>query len=403
MTFATSTSLVATGSSSSFLARHPRRFASSRVVSGAPKSRLRHATIEPSASYASGSTPNDDDDRKADAEREQQQQEGQQQQEEEEKEEIENTIPAEFTDSKEETSASSSTSSKSPYQKYRLASPITFEPLESEKDRRKYPMNEDGYFDLIAKSGVPSLDKLLRDVSPEPLKRFIPTSNAPGEALFESPFVSFAYERGWRDNFKRSGFPGVKIEKDNAMDALGEDAVGDVILDCSCGSGLFTREFARSGKYDGVVALDFSESMIKEAMERTQKDTSVPADNIAFVKADVGRLPFTNDSLGGVSASAAIHCWPNVQSACAEIFRVLKPGRVFTGTTFATPNVPFLDDEQNRLLSTLSRDLSARRPGTNGLRFWNSADLRDQLQSVGFSDVTILREKDYLFWKARKP
>ena len=47
-------------------------------------------------------------------------------------------------------------------------------------------MNEDGYFDLIAKNGVPSLDKLLRDVSPEPLKRFIPTSNAPGEALFES-------------------------------------------------------------------------------------------------------------------------------------------------------------------------------------------------------------------------
>merc|ERR1711990_1124126 len=137
--FATSTSLVATESSSSFLARRPRRFASSRRVLGA-KSRLRHAKIEPSASYASGSTPDDDDDRKADAEREQQQQQGEQ------KEEIENTIPAEFTDSKEETSASSSTSSKSPYQKYRLASPITFEPLESEKDRRKYPMNEDGYF-----------------------------------------------------------------------------------------------------------------------------------------------------------------------------------------------------------------------------------------------------------------
>ena len=141
----------------------------------------------------------------------------------------------------------------------------------------------------------------------------------------------------------------------------------------------------RSGKCGGIVALDFSESMIKEAMERAQKDTSVPADNIAFVRADVGRLPFANDSIGGVSASAAIHCWPDVQSASLEIFRVLKPGRIFTGTTFATPNVPFLDDDQNRLLSTLSRDLSASRPGTNGLRFWNSADLRDQLQSVGFS------------------
>ena len=69
------------------------------------------------------------------------------------------------------------------------------------------------------------------------------------------------------------------------------------------GLGCLLREFARSGKSRRRVALDFSESMIKEAMERTQKDTSVPADNIAFVKADVGRLPFTNDSLGGVSAS----------------------------------------------------------------------------------------------------
>jgi len=325
-------------------------------------------------------------------------------------------IPAEFTDSNETASSSSSSSSsstssatttatatKSPHEKYRLASPITFKALETEADRRKHPLNEDGYFDLVAKNDVPSLDKLLRDLSPEPFKRLIPTSNLPGEALFESPLVSFAYERGWRDNFKRSGFPGLEVEKENAMDALGEDALGDVILDCSCGSGLFTREFARSGKYDGVIALDFSESMIKEAMERAKKDTSIPADAIAFVRADVGRLPFERDSLGGVSASAAIHCWPDVQSACAEIFRVLKPGRMFTGTTFATPNVPFLDDDQNRLLSTLSRDLSASRPGTNGLRFWNSADLRDQLQSVGFVDVTILREKDYLFWKVRKP
>ena len=174
----------------------------------------------------------------------------------------------------------------------------------------------------------------------------------------------------------------MKIEKDNAMDALGEDAAGDVILDCSCGSGLFTRGLPGVASIYAVVAAWILASMIKEAMERTQKDTSVPADNIAFVKADVGRLPFTNDAALEVSLPRLqFTCWPDVQSLRAEIFRVLKPGRVFTGTTFATPNVPFLDDEQNRLLSTLSRDLSARRPGTNGLRFWNSGRFTDQLQS----------------------
>merc|ERR1712216_286840 len=94
------------------------------------------------------------------------------------------TIPAEFTDSKEEEATTTANNSyagvKSPYEKYRLASPITFERLETEKDRRKYPMNEDGYFDLVAKNDVPSLDKLIRDLSPEPFKRLIPTSNLPG-------------------------------------------------------------------------------------------------------------------------------------------------------------------------------------------------------------------------------
>jgi uncharacterized protein YbaR (Trm112 family) len=31
---------------------------------------------------------------------------------------------------------------------------------------------------------------------------------ASGTELFRSPWVSFAYERGWRQNFRRAGFPG---------------------------------------------------------------------------------------------------------------------------------------------------------------------------------------------------
>ena len=185
------------------------------------------------------------------------------------------TIPAEFTDSKEEEATTTANNMnagvKSPYEKYRLASPITFERLETEKDRRKYPMNEDGYFDLVAKNDVPSLDKLIRDLSPEPFKRLIPTSNLRARRCLRSPLVSFAYERGWRDNFKRSGFPGVEVEKENAMEALGEDAVGDVIIDCSCGSGLFTREFARSGKYKRHRRFGFLASMIKKRWSAHKK------------------------------------------------------------------------------------------------------------------------------------
>lgn len=77
-----------------------------------------------------------------------------------------------------------------------------------------------------------------------------------GTELFRQPLVSFIYERGWRQNFAGAGFPGPEKEFEQAMRYL-EPAAGGTLLDVSCGTGLFTRLFARSGRFKGVVALDF--------------------------------------------------------------------------------------------------------------------------------------------------
>jgi hypothetical protein len=77
-----------------------------------------------------------------------------------------------------------------------------------------------------------------------------------GTELFRQPLVSFIYERGWRQNFAGAGFPGPEKEFDQAMQYLAP-AEGGILVDASCGTGLFTRLFARSQRYKGVVALDF--------------------------------------------------------------------------------------------------------------------------------------------------
>lgn len=77
-----------------------------------------------------------------------------------------------------------------------------------------------------------------------------------GTELFRQPLVSFIYERGWRQNFAGAGFPGPEKEFDQAMQFLAP-AEGGVLVDASCGTGLFTRLFARSQRFKGVVALDF--------------------------------------------------------------------------------------------------------------------------------------------------
>jgi ubiquinone/menaquinone biosynthesis C-methylase UbiE len=43
-----------------------------------------------------------------------------------------------------------------------------------------------------------------------------------------------------------------------------KSAEGGLLVDVSCGSGLFSRKFANSGTYSGVIALDFSENMLRQ-------------------------------------------------------------------------------------------------------------------------------------------
>lgn len=121
--------------------------------------------------------------------------------------------------------------------------------------------------------------------------------------------------RGWRDSFKRAGFPGPDEEFKLAEGKLLPFARDRVLLDASCGSGLFTRRFLKSGNYGCVVGLDFSDAMLTQARQFFKDEALLSdgdgndRDDLAFVRADIARVPFPEGSVGGVHAGAAIHCW----------------------------------------------------------------------------------------------
>lgn len=54
-----------------------------------------------------------------------------------------------------------------------------------------------------------------------------------------------------------------------------EPSRGGVLLDVSCGSGLFSRRFASSGVYSAVVASDFSETMLTQTSTFMAEDRSL--------------------------------------------------------------------------------------------------------------------------------
>ncbi|PNS93740.2 hypothetical protein POPTR_018G120000v4 [Populus trichocarpa] len=132
--------------------------------------------------------------------------------------------------------------------------------------------------------------------------------------LFRSPLVSFLYERGWRQSFNQSGFPGPDEEFEMAQEYF-KPARGGLLVDVSCGSGLFSRKFAKSGAYSKVIALDFSENMLRQCYDYIKQDDTISTTNLGLIRADVSRLPFASGSVDAVHAGAAMHCWPSPSNA----------------------------------------------------------------------------------------
>lgn len=212
-----------------------------------------------------------------------------------------------------------------------------------------------------------------------------------GTELFRSPFVSFVYERGWRQNFNRSGFPGPDEEFRMAQEYF-KPAEGGILVDVSCGSGLFSRKFAKSGTYSGVIALDFSENMLRQCNNFIKQDASVLASNIALVRADVSRLPFSSGSIDAVHASAALHCWPSPSNAIAEISRILRSGGVFVGSTFLryTSSTPWIIRPfRERILQNYN--------------YLTEEEIEDVCKSCGLTNYSKKVQQSFIMFSAQKP
>ena len=67
-------------------------------------------------------------------------------------------------------------------------------------------------------------------------------------------------------------FSDLHLQKTRAATSL---FAAQVLVDLSCGSGLFARRFAKSGRFAGVVATDFSENMLRQAKQNFDADSSI--------------------------------------------------------------------------------------------------------------------------------
>ena len=212
-----------------------------------------------------------------------------------------------------------------------------------------------------------------------------PGAQGLGPRLMHSRVLAGIYERLWRPFFvavASGARPNFAEELEQVLESLAP-AAGGVVVDLSCGPGFTGRQLAHSRRFARVYGLDWSVPMLQRALA---------ADDPLFplLRADVARLPFASGSLAGVHAGAALHMWPEPDSAIAEAARALRSGGVLVASTFAYP--------EQRLLRPLAEGFQA----ISSARVFEVDELAGTCRAHGLVDFNAQRRGALVLFSATR-
>ncbi|MEA2479544.1 MAG: hypothetical protein QOJ07_1466 [Thermoleophilaceae bacterium] len=196
------------------------------------------------------------------------------------------------------------------------------------------------------------------------------------QSFMLSSVVPRIYERWWRPGLGRIAKgvfgPGMDDEKRIARLLLALSP-GDGVLDVGCGTGNFTRDFARSVGPDGrVVGLDVSQTMLARAVRDTD---AAGLDQVAYVRGDAADAPFLDASFDAVCCFAALNLFANPYAALDSFTRVLTPGgRLAIFTSARGRSIPL-------------RSVESVIEWRSGMNMFERDELVDALVDRGFTDV----------------
>jgi SAM-dependent methyltransferase len=210
------------------------------------------------------------------------------------------------------------------------------------------------------------------------------------QKLMESELVARLYERFWRPAFVRllagrgagAAVGGLSGELFIHKHSLALDDRSGPWLDLSCGSGAFSRALAAAAPGALVVGLDISRAMLGVAAQRTRG-----YGNVVLVRGDAHALPFVDGAFGGVNNAGALHAYDDPELVFREIRRIVRPGGLYVGSTFAEAK-------------SLVGKIAAR---AAGIRRFEPGELRAWLQRIGFADYEDVRLGAAFVFRVRRP
>jgi ubiquinone/menaquinone biosynthesis C-methylase UbiE len=160
------------------------------------------------------------------------------------------------------------------------------------------------------------------------------------------------------------------------------DLHGGTVLDVATGTGHVAMRLATQAR--SVVGFDLTRRMLELARDEAAKRSLT---NVAWVRGNVGSLPFPDRSFQAVTCRRAPHHFPDLDAALREMARVLKGGGVLVIDDRSVPDDPEVDVTMNLL--DLLHDRSHVRE--YGRREWEA-----MLRRAGFSRPTVQEYRRHL-------
>lgn len=169
----------------------------------------------------------------------------------------------------------------------------------------------------------------------------------------------------------------------------------DRVLDLACGTGDFSRAFAKASPAC-VVGCDFAEQMLSLAARRSDSSDPLPSASARpeWCRADALSLPFANESFTVISCAFGIRNWENLGRGLAEAHRVLRPGGQMVILEFSMPRGPIIGTAYRfyfrHILPRLATWISGDRSGAyrylpaSVSSFLDGTGISNAMKSAGF-------------------